>query len=76
MMSMDLGGQNAANNGVPRVAVIGAGYWGKNLVRNFHSLRALAVICDIRSAITTPSTLEATTDGSVTARTGPVSIKT
>ncbi len=31
---------------VPRVAVIGSGYWGKNLVRNFHDLRALAAICD------------------------------
>jgi len=29
-----------------RVAVIGAGYWGKNLVRNFSSLGALAAICD------------------------------
>ncbi len=29
-----------------RVAVIGTGYWGKNLVRNFHSLDALSVICD------------------------------
>jgi UDP-2-acetamido-3-amino-2,3-dideoxy-glucuronate N-acetyltransferase len=28
------------------VAVIGAGYWGKNLVRNFHDLNALAAICD------------------------------
>lgn len=28
------------------VAVIGAGYWGKNLVRNFHELGALAAICD------------------------------
>jgi UDP-2-acetamido-3-amino-2,3-dideoxy-glucuronate N-acetyltransferase len=31
---------------VPRVAVVGAGYWGKNLVRNFHALGALACICD------------------------------
>lgn len=28
------------------VAVIGAGYWGKNLVRNFHQLGVLKVICD------------------------------
>jgi len=28
------------------LAVIGAGYWGKNLVRNFHQLGALATICD------------------------------
>jgi UDP-2-acetamido-3-amino-2,3-dideoxy-glucuronate N-acetyltransferase len=32
--------------GMPQVAVVGAGYWGKNLVRNFHDLQALAVICD------------------------------
>ncbi len=30
----------------PRVAVIGAGYWGKNLVRVFHQLNALACVCD------------------------------
>jgi UDP-2-acetamido-3-amino-2,3-dideoxy-glucuronate N-acetyltransferase len=28
------------------VAVIGSGHWGKNLVRNFHELGALAAICD------------------------------
>ena len=28
------------------VAVIGAGYWGKNLVRNFHNLGSLKLICD------------------------------
>jgi UDP-2-acetamido-3-amino-2,3-dideoxy-glucuronate N-acetyltransferase len=28
------------------VAVIGSGYWGKNLVRNFHELGALHTICD------------------------------
>lgn len=31
---------------VPSVAVLGAGYWGKNLIRNFHQLGALAAICD------------------------------
>jgi UDP-2-acetamido-3-amino-2,3-dideoxy-glucuronate N-acetyltransferase len=30
----------------PRVAVLGAGYWGKNLVRNFRALGALAAVCD------------------------------
>jgi UDP-2-acetamido-3-amino-2,3-dideoxy-glucuronate N-acetyltransferase len=29
-----------------KVAVIGSGYWGKNLVRNFHELGALAAVCD------------------------------
>lgn len=28
------------------VACIGAGYWGKNLIRNFHSIGALHTICD------------------------------
>ncbi len=34
----------------PRVAVVGSGYWGKNLVRNFHELGALAGICDADAA--------------------------
>jgi UDP-2-acetamido-3-amino-2,3-dideoxy-glucuronate N-acetyltransferase len=33
-------------NSSPKVAVIGSGYWGKNLVRNFHQLGALGLICD------------------------------
>jgi len=32
--------------GAPAVAVIGGGYWGKNLIRNFHQLGALKLICD------------------------------
>lgn len=28
------------------VAVIGSGYWGKNLVRNYHDMGALRLICD------------------------------
>ena len=31
---------------IPKVAVIGAGSWGKNLVRNFAQLDALAMVCD------------------------------
>jgi UDP-2-acetamido-3-amino-2,3-dideoxy-glucuronate N-acetyltransferase len=34
---------NSAN---PGVAVVGCGYWGRNLVRNFHALGALRVVCD------------------------------
>lgn len=34
----------------PRIACIGAGYWGKNLVRNFHGLGALSWICDSDAA--------------------------
>lgn len=30
----------------PSVAIIGSGYWGKNLVRNYHELGALRLICD------------------------------
>lgn len=33
-------------NKVPPVAVVGCGYWGKNLVRNFGRLGALAAVCD------------------------------
>ena len=33
------------------IAVIGAGYWGKNLVRNFHQLGVLKTICDGAQAI-------------------------
>ncbi|MDA2935724.1 Gfo/Idh/MocA family oxidoreductase [Patescibacteria group bacterium AH-259-L05] len=29
------------------IAVIGAGYWGKNLVRNFYNLSVLKTICDL-----------------------------
>ncbi|HXJ94776.1 MAG TPA: Gfo/Idh/MocA family oxidoreductase [Terriglobia bacterium] len=31
---------------VPSVGVAGCGYWGKNLVRNFHQLGALRAVCD------------------------------
>lgn len=34
----------------PRLAVIGVGHWGRNLVRNFDRLGALAGICDVRDA--------------------------
>jgi predicted dehydrogenase len=33
-----------------RVAVVGCGYWGKNLVRNFAALGALGVVCDATEA--------------------------
>lgn len=29
------------------VAVVGAGYWGRNLVRNFASLNSLGMVCDL-----------------------------
>jgi len=33
---------------IPRIAVVGSGYWGRNLVRNFQQLGALRVVCDTR----------------------------
>ncbi|MGE0824673.1 MAG: Gfo/Idh/MocA family oxidoreductase [Candidatus Binatia bacterium] len=33
-------------NEVPGIAIVGAGYWGMNLVRNFHALGVLRVVCD------------------------------
>jgi len=35
---------------VPSIACIGAGYWGKNLVRNFHALGALSWVCEMDPA--------------------------
>ncbi|MEA3459943.1 MAG: Gfo/Idh/MocA family oxidoreductase [Chloroflexota bacterium] len=34
----------------PRVAVVGCGYWGKNLVRNFAQLGRLSLVCDVTEA--------------------------
>jgi UDP-2-acetamido-3-amino-2,3-dideoxy-glucuronate N-acetyltransferase len=31
------------------IAIVGCGYWGKNLVRNFHSIGVLTHICDLDS---------------------------
>src|SRR5688572_1367334 len=33
------------------VAVVGMGYWGKNLVRNFHQIGALAAVCDVDPSV-------------------------
>ena len=35
----------------PSIAIIGSGYWGKNLVRNFHSLGTLKLVCDKNEAV-------------------------
>jgi UDP-2-acetamido-3-amino-2,3-dideoxy-glucuronate N-acetyltransferase len=32
---------------LPGVGVVGCGYWGRNLVRNFHALGSLRAVCDI-----------------------------
>ena len=34
-----------------RIAVIGAGHWGRNLVRNYHEIGALKLICDKNDAV-------------------------
>jgi len=31
---------------IPQIALVGCGYWGKNLCRNFHALGALAAVVD------------------------------
>ena len=33
-------------NTLPSLVVIGCGHWGKHLIRNFHQLNALKLICD------------------------------
>lgn len=38
-------------NEIPVIAVIGTGYWGKNLVRNFHALGSLHTVCDTNPEI-------------------------
>jgi len=34
---------------LPKIAVVGNGSWGKNLVRNFHALGVLKSVCDSRT---------------------------
>jgi len=36
---------------MPGIAVIGAGYWGRNLVRNFYELGVLKLVCDKNEAV-------------------------
>jgi UDP-N-acetylmuramoylalanine-D-glutamate ligase len=33
------------------IAVLGCGYWGRNLIRNCHELGALAFVCDPAKAV-------------------------
>ncbi len=42
--------QTVPGPAAPRVAVIGCGYWGKNLVRNFKELGTLALVADVTEA--------------------------
>jgi predicted dehydrogenase/acetyltransferase-like isoleucine patch superfamily enzyme len=39
------------NQNLPAIAVVGSGYWGKNLVRNFDALKALKLVCDKNETI-------------------------
>ena len=32
--------------GKPGIAVLGCGYWGKNLIRNFYQIGVLKLVCD------------------------------
>lgn len=41
-------------NDKPRIAVVGAGYWGKNLVRNYAELESLAAVCDSNAKALAP----------------------
>lgn len=34
----------------PKIAVVGCGYWGKNLLRNFYELGCLEMVCDAQEA--------------------------
>lgn len=34
------------DHNLPSIAVIGSGYWGKHLIRNYHQMGALELICD------------------------------
>jgi UDP-2-acetamido-3-amino-2,3-dideoxy-glucuronate N-acetyltransferase len=45
MISETHNGSNA------HVAVVGVGYWGKNIVRNFHELGALTALCDDQDCV-------------------------
>jgi UDP-2-acetamido-3-amino-2,3-dideoxy-glucuronate N-acetyltransferase len=36
-----------ADSSVPRIGVVGCGYWGRNLVRNFSELGSLTTVCDV-----------------------------
>jgi UDP-2-acetamido-3-amino-2,3-dideoxy-glucuronate N-acetyltransferase len=38
-------------DGMKRIAVVGAGYWGSNLVRNFYKLGVLRTVCDAKNEV-------------------------
>jgi UDP-2-acetamido-3-amino-2,3-dideoxy-glucuronate N-acetyltransferase len=44
-------GSNSTHQTKPSIAVVGMGYWGKNLVRNFYDLGALYAVCDSEKSV-------------------------
>jgi UDP-2-acetamido-3-amino-2,3-dideoxy-glucuronate N-acetyltransferase len=44
-------GANMRDSATPRIAAVGCGYWGKNIVRNFAELGALSAVCDTDFAL-------------------------
>lgn len=47
----DLRSKRSPRTSQPKIAIVGAGYWGKNLVRNFHQLGVLKLVCDLDHSI-------------------------
>jgi UDP-2-acetamido-3-amino-2,3-dideoxy-glucuronate N-acetyltransferase len=47
----DASTEEIPRSNTPAVGVIGSGYWGRNLVRNYHELGALRVVCDKNDSI-------------------------
>lgn len=43
--------ETSASRPKTKVAVVGVGYWGKNLVRNFYELGALGALCDADKSV-------------------------
>src|SRR5882762_3964563 len=43
--------QSNSTNKDAGVAVVGMGYWGRNLVRNFYEIGALSAVCDSNTAV-------------------------
>src|SRR5437667_208045 len=50
-MSEELMEHGTVGRAKVNLAVVGVGYWGKNLVRNFYELDALGVICDADKSV-------------------------
>ena len=43
----DTGGATSGGEALPSVAMVGCGYWGKNVARNLASLGTLIAVCDV-----------------------------